>query len=105
MAAGLETAIGIILELRHGRVSLPLHEGKSGITMRIAGGLEGPVALLVRILWHGNAAARYAAAICFLLGSVSSRYAWIWAGRASAHDPAGLFEEQHAAIAAAKSRA
>jgi Polysulphide reductase, NrfD len=105
MAAGLETVVGIILELRHGRVSAPLHHGKSGITMRVAGTLEGPIALLIRILWHSHASARYAAAICFLLGSASSRYAWIWAGRTSAHDPSGLFEEQHAAMAAAKSRA
>jgi formate-dependent nitrite reductase membrane component NrfD len=104
-AAAIETIIGIILELRHGRVSAPLHHGKSGVTMRIAGALEGPIALLIRMLWHSHASARYAAAICFLLGSVSSRYAWIWAGRASAHDPQALFEEQHAAMAVAKARA
>jgi hypothetical protein len=93
-AAGIETLIGFIFELRHGRVSAPLHHGKSGWTMRIAGALEGPIALLIRILWHGSANGRQAAAICFLVGSVSSRYAWIWAGRASAHDPQALFEEQ-----------
>jgi Polysulphide reductase, NrfD len=90
----IETLIGVILELRHGRVHAPLHEGKSGWTMRIAGALEGPIALIVRILWHGSANGRHAAAICLLVGSVSSRYAWIWAGRASAHDPQALFEDQ-----------
>jgi formate-dependent nitrite reductase membrane component NrfD len=99
-AAGVETIIGIYIELRHGRVNEVLHKGKSGITMRIAGALEGPIALLLRVIWHDHPAARYAAAICFLLGSVSSRYAWVWAGRASAHDPQALFEQQHALIAA-----
>jgi formate-dependent nitrite reductase membrane component NrfD len=93
-AATIETLIGFILELRHGRVQAPLHRGKSGWTMRIAGALEGPIALIIRIFWHGSANGRHAAAICFLVGSVSSRYAWIWAGRASAHDPQALFEEQ-----------
>src|SRR5580704_11013575 len=93
-AAGIETVIGVILELRHGRVNAPLHHGKSGSTMRIAGTLEGPIALLLRILWHGSANGRYAAAASFLLGALCSRYAWIWAGRASAHDPQALFESQ-----------
>jgi hypothetical protein len=93
-AAGIETLIGFVLELRHGRIDAPLKHGKSGWTMRIAGALEGPIALIVRILWHGSANGRHAAAICFLVGSVSSRYAWIWAGRASAHDPRALFEDQ-----------
>jgi formate-dependent nitrite reductase membrane component NrfD len=90
----IETLIGFILELRHGRIYAPLHEGKSGWTMRIAGALEGPIALIIRIFWHSSANGRHAAAICFLVGSVSSRYAWIWAGRASAHDPQALFEDQ-----------
>jgi hypothetical protein len=86
--------IGIILELRHGRVHSPLHHGKSGWTMRIAGTLKGPIALLVRIIWHGSASSRQAAAACFLVGALYSRYAWIGAGRASAHDPQALFQEQ-----------
>jgi len=100
--AGAETVVGVILELRHGRVDAPLHHGKSGWTMRIAGTMEGPIALLVRILWHGSANGRYAAAACFLLGALCSRYAWIWAGRASAHDPQALFESQHAAMNASR---
>jgi len=92
--AGVETLIGFLLELRHGRVDAPLHHGKSGWTMRIAGTLEGPIALIIRILWHGSANGRHAAAVCFLVGALCSRYAWIWAGRASAHDPQALFEQQ-----------
>jgi formate-dependent nitrite reductase membrane component NrfD len=93
-AASIETLIGIILEFRHSRVDAPLHHGKSGWTMRIAGLLEGPVALFIRILWHGSAHDRYAAAACFLVGALCSRYAWIWAGRASAYDPQALFQLQ-----------
>ena len=101
-AASGETLVGIMLELRHSRVDRPLHHGKSGWTMRIAGTLEGPIALFVRILWKGSAHGRYAAAACFLVGALCSRYAWIWAGRASAHDPQAVFESQHVAIAARK---
>ncbi|MGB9069708.1 MAG: NrfD/PsrC family molybdoenzyme membrane anchor subunit [Candidatus Acidiferrales bacterium] len=101
-AAGVETLIGMMLEFRHRRVDAPLHHGKSGWTMRIAGTLEGPVALFVRIFSKGSAHGRYAAAACFLVGALCSRYAWIWAGRASAHDPQAVFETQHVAIAAKK---
>jgi hypothetical protein len=62
--------------------------------MRISGTLEGPIALIIRVLWHGSANGRHAAAVCFLVGALCNRYAWIWAGRASAHDPQALFEQQ-----------
>lgn len=101
--AGFETLIGFVLELRHSRVDRPLHHGKSGWTMRIAGTLEGPIALFIRILWRSSANGRSAAAACFLVGALCSRYAWIWAGRASAHDPQAVFESQRAATTAKKS--
>jgi hypothetical protein len=62
--------------------------------MRIAGSLEGPIALISRILWHAAANGRNAMAICFLIGAFCSRYAWIWTARASAHDPPALFQER-----------
>jgi hypothetical protein len=37
-------------------------------------------------VWE-SASGRKAAAICFLVGSLLSRFAWIWAGQASAKDP------------------
>ena len=98
-ASGISTIIGILLELRHKRVDAPLHHGRSGITMRIAGVLEGPTALIIRAIWHGSSAGRHAAAIAFLLGALCTRYAWVWAGRASAQDPQALFETQHSALA------
>ncbi len=93
-ASGIETAVGAFLEVRKQAVDAPLHHGRSGWTLRIGGVLEGPAALLVRILAGSTPAGRYAAAVCFLLGALMSRYAWIWAGRASAHDPQALFQLQ-----------
>jgi hypothetical protein len=94
VASGIETLIEIFLEVRKRPVDAPLHHGRSGKTLRIAGLLEGPAALLLRVFFGSSHTGRYGAAICFLLGSVLSRYAWIWAGRASAHDPHALFNVQ-----------
>ncbi|MGH9745311.1 MAG: NrfD/PsrC family molybdoenzyme membrane anchor subunit [Candidatus Acidiferrales bacterium] len=94
VAAGIETGIGALLEVRKEAVDGPLHHGQSGWAMRIGGTLEGPVALLVRLIWSSAPAGRFAAAACFLIGALISRYAWIWAGRASAYDPHALFELQ-----------
>jgi Polysulphide reductase, NrfD len=93
-ASGIETAIEIFLEVRKRPVDAPLHRGRSGMLLRVAGVLEGPAALLLRAFLSTSHAGRYAAAICFLIGSLLSRYAWIWAGRASANDPHTLFELQ-----------
>jgi formate-dependent nitrite reductase membrane component NrfD len=93
-ASGIETLIEIFLEVRKQPVSAPLHHGKSGTTLRIAGFLEGPAALLLRVFWGSVPAGRYAAAVCFLIGALLSRYAWIWAGQASASDPNALFHLQ-----------
>src|ERR1700728_1037496 len=93
-AAGIETAIGALLEVQKKSADAPLHHGRSGWTLRIGGVLEGPVALVVRIFWASLPMGREAAAICFLVGALMSRYAWIWAGRTSAHDPQSLFRLQ-----------
>jgi Polysulphide reductase, NrfD len=93
-ASGIETVIEIFLEVRKRPVDAPLHHGRSGTTLRIAGLLEGPAALLLRVFWGSVPAGRYAAATCFLIGALLSRYAWIWAGRASARDPYALFHLQ-----------
>jgi hypothetical protein len=93
-ASGIETVMEIFLEVRKRPVDAPLHHGRSGTTLRIAGLLEGPAALLLRVFWGSVPAGRYAAASCFLIGALLSRYAWIWAGRASAIDPNALFHLQ-----------
>jgi len=94
VASGIETLIEIFLEVRKRPVDAPLHHGRSGKTLRIAGLLEGPLALLLRAVFGSSHKGRYAAALCFLLGALLSRYAWIWAGRASANDPHVLFNLQ-----------
>jgi hypothetical protein len=94
VASGIETLIEVFLEVRKRPVDAPLHHGRSGRTLRVAGLLEGPAALLLRAVFGSSHTGRYAAAVCFLLGSLLSRYAWIWAGRASAHDPHALFNLQ-----------
>jgi hypothetical protein len=93
-ASGIETLIGIVIEVRGRPVDAPLHHGRSGKALRIAGFLEGPAALLLRVFWGASHTGRYAAAVCFLLGSLLSRYAWVWAGGASANDPQALFNLQ-----------
>ncbi len=40
--------------------------------------------------WNG-------AALCFLIGALKSRYAWIRAGRVSSRDPQALFRIQRPA--------
>lgn len=92
-AAIIETLLGVHFELSRLPVNAPLHRGKSAIGFRIAGVMAGPVALILRLA-SDSPPARRAAAICFLAGSLLSRYAWIWAGRASAKDPEVLFQIQ-----------
>jgi formate-dependent nitrite reductase membrane component NrfD len=95
-AALAETLLGVHFELSRLPVNAPLHRGKSAWAFRIAGLLAGPGALLLRLL-SDSAAGRRAAAICFLTGALLSRYAWIWAGVASAKDPEALFQIQRKA--------
>jgi hypothetical protein len=95
VASGLETILGIFLEVRERPVDGPLQHGKSGWTLRIAGLVEGPVSLLLRLFLGGRPGGRYAAAVCFIAGALLSRYGWIWAGVASAQDPHALFQLQH----------
>ena len=92
-AAAIETLLGVHFELSRLPVNAPLHRGKSAIAFRIAGVMAGPGALILRLV-SDTAPARRGAAICFLAGTLLSRYAWIWAGRASAIDPEALFQIQ-----------
>jgi formate-dependent nitrite reductase membrane component NrfD len=96
-AATIEILLGIYFELGRARVNAPLHHGKSGWAFRIALLLSGPGALVLRLLSTSNPELRYAAAICFLTGAFITRYAWIWAGVASARDPEALFSIQRKA--------
>lgn len=88
--AGLETGVGIWLELRrHGAADRALRRGRAGLLLRTAGALAGPGALLLRLAgWIP------AAAVSFLVGALVSRYGWLAAGEASARDPRAVFAAQ-----------
>jgi formate-dependent nitrite reductase membrane component NrfD len=92
-ASAIETVIAVYFEIARSPVNAPLHRGKSGAAFRLAGILTGPAALILRIISNAPSA-RYVAATCFLAGSLLSRYAWLWAARASARDPEVLFHIQ-----------
>jgi hypothetical protein len=80
--AAAETGVGIWLEVaRQGATARAIHDGTPGLLLRIAALLTGPVPLAARLFgWVPIAG------ICFLIGAVSSRYGWVFAGRFSARD-------------------
>ena len=94
VTSGLETVFEILFNVRKPAVDAPLHHGRYGILFRPAGLLEGPASLLIRVFWRSAPAGRYTAAVCFLLGALLSRCAWIWAGRTSAQLPETQFALQ-----------
>ncbi len=94
VTAGLETIFEVSFEVRKSEVDAALHRGRSGRMFRVAGLLEGPTALALRIFLGSTTGGRRAAAICFLVGSLISRYAWIWAGPVSARQPEVQFALQ-----------
>jgi hypothetical protein len=81
--AAAETGVGVWIEMsRQGATARALHEGTPGLLMRISGFLTGPVSLIARIFgWVP------VAPVCFLIGAVTGRYGWVFAGRSSARDP------------------
>lgn len=93
-ASAWETVVGASIELRARAVDEPLRRGRSGWAARIGGILAGPAALLLRIFDGSSAGGRELAAIFFVLGALTSRYAWLWAGRVSAGDAGALFDLQ-----------
>jgi len=88
-ASGIETLIEIMLQVRKRPVDAPLHHGRSGRTLLVAGLLEGRRLLLG--VFFGSLPRDATQRCNFLIGALLSRYAWIWAGRASASDPQALF--------------
>jgi hypothetical protein len=93
IASAIECVLALMLGLRRSVVDEPLHRGRSGWAVRIAEVLTGPAALAFRFLVPAPAG-RYAAALCFVVGACLSRYAWVWAGRASARQPDQQFALQ-----------
>jgi hypothetical protein len=81
--AAVETGIGGWIELRRrDAAARALVRIEGSPLLRTAALGTGPATLALRLVgW------RPAAAVCFLLGAVLSRYGWLHAGRASAGDP------------------
>jgi formate-dependent nitrite reductase membrane component NrfD len=90
-ATVVETAIGASLELGKKPGTEPLHRKATGWTMRVAGLLSGPLPLALRLLSltspERKQKLRRAAAISSVAGSLITRFAWVYAGRASSKDP------------------
>jgi formate-dependent nitrite reductase membrane component NrfD len=94
VASAVETLVAIMIELRGRYVDRPLREGVIGWLTRAGAALAGPMSLLLRIFWGHSSVARFVAAVCFIIGALISRYAWIGAGRVSSRDPQALFRIQ-----------
>jgi DMSO reductase anchor subunit len=92
--SALETGVGGWIEMnRKAPTARALHEGASGLLLRVAGLTTGPVALIARLFGFVPAAA-----LCFLLGAALSRYGWLAAGHFSGRNP----EETLAATGSAR---
>lgn len=92
-AAVAQTLVMIWMKVRkHGAADEALHEGRSGWTFLAAETLEGPLALGLRLVGFVPGAA-----VSFTMGALLSRFAWLWAGRASACSPEAVFSSQRGA--------
>lgn len=92
LAAIVETCVWLLLELKHhGAIDRAVHQGQSGLLLRSAGILTGPVALVLRALGTGFWPARLLADIAFLAGGITHRFGWVEAGHASGRDPEAVF--------------
>ncbi|PYT99807.1 MAG: polysulfide reductase [Acidobacteria bacterium] len=94
VAAAVETCLAVSIEMRGRPVDAPVREGRVGWLIRAAGTLTGPLPLLLRIFFARTFGVRRVASVCFILGGLLSRYAWIAAGRVSARDSKILFDLQ-----------
>ena len=100
--SAFEIAEGIHIEGEKGEISDPLRRGFSGSLTRLGGILSGPLPFALRAasLFTGKETSRIlrrAASVCSVLGSLTTRFAWIEAGHASAKDyrlPLQLAPEQ-----------
>jgi formate-dependent nitrite reductase membrane component NrfD len=94
VAAAVETCLAVFIEMRGRAVDAPLREGKVGWLIRVAGTFTGPLPLLLRIFLGHAFGVRRVASVCFILGALLSRFAWIAAGRVSSRDSKALFDIQ-----------
>jgi formate-dependent nitrite reductase membrane component NrfD len=80
-AAVAETSIGVWLEAQTDPAFAPLKDGQSGRVTRLGELLSGPLPLVLRLVAGRSPAARRAAAISTLAGSLLTRFGWVAAGR------------------------
>ncbi len=83
-AAAVETLIGASLELSSSAALVPLKEDWTGSVVRAGGVMSGPLPLALRLVAGRSPAARKAAAISTIVGSLLTRVGWLAAGRESA---------------------
>lgn len=89
-AAGVESALLIWLSFdKHGAADRAIHEHGSGWLIRIGEVLNGPLAIVLRLLGLIPFAA-----LSFLIGALVSRFGWIWVGKISGSDPEAVFASQ-----------
>ena len=89
-AAAVESLVLIWLSVdKHGTADRAIHEHASGWLIRIGEILNGPLALVLRLVGLIPLAA-----ISFLLGALVSRFGWIAVGRVSGCDPEAVFSSQ-----------
>jgi Polysulphide reductase, NrfD len=94
VACIVETCVGVSIEMRRRAVDKPLRDGRTGLALRIAETLSGPLPLILRIFLGQSLGVRRAASVLFILGAIASRYVWIAAGRESSRDAGVLFASQ-----------
>jgi len=89
-AAGVESALLIWLSVaKHGAADRAIHEHGSGWLIRIGEVLNGPLAIVLRLIGQVPFAA-----ISFLIGALISRFGWIMVGKVSGSDPEAVFASQ-----------
>lgn len=86
LSATAETWEGYLIELERDRALDPLKHGASGWATRAGGMLSGPIPLVLRMMSWWTPELRKAAAWSGILGSLITRYAWMYAGHASARN-------------------
>ena len=86
-AAGVESALLVWLSVdKHGAADRAIHEHGSGWLIRIGEILNGPLAIVLRLLGQVPLAA-----LSFLIGALVSRVGWIAVGKVSGSDPESVF--------------
>ncbi|HET7619549.1 MAG TPA: NrfD/PsrC family molybdoenzyme membrane anchor subunit [Vicinamibacterales bacterium] len=81
-AAAIETLVGGTIELREDEALVPLKQNWTGTVTRVGGVLSGPLPLALRLVAGRSPAARKAAAVSTIIGSLLTRVGWLEAGKA-----------------------